>query len=226
MAPGRLITCVARAPSTVPTVFGLRALTASPSLAEAAEALGRGSLDVVLFPSTSTAYAIGVDAEAALVSRLALLIGVPVLSTCASAVLALRTLGVERIALVGPPWFDRDLNDLGAAYFEGTGFDVVSSATAALTQDPREVDAAAVCAWTARHVSGDAEAIFIGGNGFRAAGAVAALEARLGRPVLTSNQVLLWNLLAEASPGTASEVAGYGRLFLQDPRPALSGRRS
>jgi maleate isomerase len=62
---------------------------------------------------------------------------------------------------------------------------------------------------------------FTVGNGFRAAGAIAALEAALGRPVLTSNQVLLWNLLAHA--GATFEVSGYGRLFVRKPPVADTG---
>jgi maleate isomerase len=69
--------------------------------------------------------------------------------------------------------------------------------------------------WTLRHVPDDADAVFIGGNGFRAAGAIEALEARLERSVLTSNQVLLWNLLSQA--GADFQVSGYGRLFTHTP---------
>jgi maleate isomerase len=54
--------------------------------------------------------------------------------------------------------------------------------------------------------------VVIGGNGFRAVGAIEAMEADLGRPVLSANQVLLWAALgaAGADPG---RVTGYGRLF-------------
>jgi Arylmalonate decarboxylase len=157
------------------------------------------------------AYAIGSNNEAAVVSRLSRRTGTPVLATCASAVQALRVLDVERIALVHPPWFDDELNALGAAYFESEHFDVVSSASAAVSPDPRRVEAEAVSEWTSGHVGDDAQAVFIGGNGFRAAGAIATLEAAIGRPVLTSNQVLLWNVLAQT--GATFEVSGFGRLF-------------
>jgi maleate isomerase len=132
-------------------------------------------------------------------------------------VLALSALSVERVALVHPPWFDAEENELGTAYFRSQGFDVVLAASAGLPEDPRRFGATDVCQWTARHVSGEAEAVFIGGNGFRAAAAIAPLEAELGLPVLTANQVLLWNLLAEA--GAAVEVSGYGRLFAHAPQP-------
>ena len=218
MAPGRVITCVGRVSAgsgpTPITASGLRALTVAP-LDEAAATLELGALDVIAYSSTSSAYAIGFDAEEALVSRLSRSIGIPVVATCTSAVLAMRTLEAKRVALVHPPWFDAELNDLGAAYFESTGFEIVSSASAALSRDPDRIDAAGVFEWISRHVGGDAEAIFIGGNGFRAAGAVAALETATGRPVLTSNQVLLWHLLAQT--GSTSEVSGYGRLFMHKP---------
>jgi maleate isomerase len=224
MAPGRVMTCVARVSSDAATagvgvnprtLSELRALTAPPFLDDATDMLGRGSVDVVGYASTSSAYAIGFDAEAAVVSRLARRIGVPVTATCASAVLALRVLEVERITLINPPWFDADLNELGAAYFRSQGFDVVSSTSAGLSRDDRRIESTAVFEWTSRHVKDDADSVLIGGNGFRAAGAIAALERALGRPVLTSNQVLLWNLLVRA--GATFGVSGYGRLFGHKP---------
>jgi maleate isomerase len=225
MAPGRIVTCVARVQSdgaspvgaggSPTSSAGLRALTAGEYLDPAAEQFG-GSLDVIGYASTSSAYAIGFDAEVALLSRLSQRAEIPVVATCASAVLALGVLDVERIALVDPPWFDAELNELGAAYFRSQGFDIVSSASAGLSQDPRQIDADSVFEWTSRHVPDDVEAVFIGGNGFRAAGAIAPLERTLGRPVLTSNQTLLWNLLAHA--GATFRIRGYGQLFAHEPR--------
>ena len=81
--------------------------------------------------------------------------------------------------------------------------------------DPAAIEPAAVTAWISRHVPDSAQAIFIGGNGFRAAGAIAALETAIGRPVLTSNQVLLWQLLGGADHSFVIE--GYGQLFTHQP---------
>jgi maleate isomerase len=223
MAPRRIVTCVVRVPADdvradPATLPGLRELATSPVLDQAAAIFARGSLDVLGYASTSSAYAIGFDAERELVSRLSRRLGIPVAATSASAVLALRVLGVERVALVHPPWFDAELNELGTAYFESQALEVVSSASASLSRDPSRVEATDVYEWTALHVSAEAEGVFIGGNGFRAAGAIAALEARVGRPVLTSNQVLLWRLLAQV--GAIGAIDGYGRLFSHTAQPA------
>lgn len=212
MAPGRLVTRVVCVSSDDPTTpAALRALTAASVLDDAAERLRTASIDAVAYASTTSAYVIGFEAETAIVSRLEARLAVPVVATCASAVRALRVLDLERVALIGAPWFDPEFNDLSAAYFRSQGFDVVFSRSAELSQDPSRIEPAAVYEWTSRHVGDEAEAIFIGGNGFRAAGAIGPLETAIGRPVLTSNQVLLWNLLART--GTRREINGYGRLF-------------
>jgi maleate isomerase len=216
MAPGRLLTRVVRvvggpgrSPPTRPQE--LRTLTLPPVLDYAARSLATDSVDVLGYASTTSAYAIGFDAEVAMASRLSALLGVPVSTTCAAAVQALRVLAIERVALVGAPWFEPELNELGAAYFRGQGFDVVSSTSAGLARDPDRIELAAVSDWTTRNAPDEAQAVFIGGNGFRAAGAVERLEDALGRPVLTANQVLLWAVLEQA--GATFTVKGYGRLF-------------
>lgn len=215
MASAQMATRIVRVSSDPPTTPSqLRDLAVS-TLDQAARTFADEPIDVLGYASTSTAYALGFDAEAAVVSRLSAVAGVPVASTCASAVRALRLLEVERIALVEPPWFAAGLVELGEAYFRSQGFDVVSSQRAELSQDPGRIEPADVVEWTSRHVREEAQGIFIGGNGFRAAGAIDTLEHVTERLVITSNQVLLWNLL-EAANATL-EITGYGRLFAQRP---------
>jgi maleate isomerase len=222
IAPGLIETRVARVASSDEAGASVAAnqplavhALIDPRLDEAAERLAAGSIDALGYASTSYAYAAGFAAEAAMVSRLSRRFGIPVAATCSSTVLALRTLDVARLALVHPPWFDGALNELGMAYFESQGVRVVSSASADLPDEPHQIEPDAVCEWTTRHVGDDAEAVFIGGNGFRAAGAIEPLEIALGRPVMTSNQVLLWSLLAQA--GAAPDITGYGQLFARSP---------
>jgi maleate isomerase len=221
MAPGQVFTRLSRIPAsdadvagpgTPPTSpSGLRGLTAPSTLDTAAAAFPLGSVDALGYASTSTGYAIGFDAEAALVERLSHQWRLPVASTSHSAVAAMRAFDVQRVALVHPPWFSDQMNDLGAAYFRSQGFEVASSRSADVVKDPGRIEPVAVLEWITRHVGDDADVVFIGGNGFRAARAIAPLEARLGCLVLESNQVLLWSILAAVN--AEFEVVGYGRLF-------------
>jgi maleate isomerase len=206
-------------PPTTPVT--LSALTTAEVLDAAAESLRGDSLAAVVYASTTAAYAIGFGAESAMVSRLGSRLELPVVATAASAVLALEALEVERVALVGAPWFEPEWNELGAAYFRSQGFDVVFSRSAALPRDPDRIAPAAVGEWTAKHVGDNAEGVFIGGNGFRVVEAIESLEEAIGRPVVTSNQALLWNLRSHI--GEPAEINGYGRLLAMKSAPP-SGR--
>jgi maleate isomerase len=226
MAPGQVVTRVSRivapgidlsCPGPPPTsLSGLNALTEPSVLDTAAAALPPDAVDAIGYASTSSGYAIGFDAEAAMVDRLSQRWSLPVAGTSMSAVAALRAVDVQRVALVHPPWFAAELNVLGAEYFRSQGLDVVSAESARLPNDPRLIEPSAIVDWITRFLSDDAEAVFIGGTGFRAAQAIAALEASLGRPVLESNQVLLWSILAKLE--AVIEVAGFGLIFDHDAR--------
>ncbi|MBX3539155.1 MAG: arylmalonate decarboxylase, partial [Chelatococcus sp.] len=57
----------------------------------------------------------------------------------------------------------------------------------------------------------DSEAIFVSCTDFRALEVAGALEAELGKPVLTSNQVTLWGIFRAL--GIAPKFQCYGRLL-------------
>jgi maleate isomerase len=204
------------------TADDLRALATHEAIDEAVAAFAPGSVDIIGYASTGTAYALGYKAEARLVERVSKRWAVPVCSTSMSAVEALRSFGTHRVALVHPPWFGAALSDLGVEYFRSQGFQVVASSLADVPNDPDLVAPRMVVDWIACHVGDDAEAVFIGGNGFRAAPAIDDLEKRLGRPVLESNQVLLWSILARA--GASPVVRGFGTLFETPPQNRDGGR--
>jgi maleate isomerase len=208
-APG----ATAAAPGRPPTSpAGLRALADPAILFDAAASFGGpGSIDAIGLASTSMGYVIGRPAESARLEELSLRFDVPVDGTSAAAVTALRVMDIERLELVHPRWFDEEMNELGCTYFQSEGFDVVASTSAELPNDPDQIEADEVVTWISRHVSDESQGLFVGGNGFRVAAAVERLEQHVGRPVLSSNQVLLWSLLGKLHVRTA--VSGYGSLF-------------
>ena len=191
----------------------VREFAQPPYVDNAAELLAAAPLDAIAYGFTSSAYVIGVEGEAEMIARLQRRTrGIPVVAACSAAVEGLRVLAARRIALVDPPWFDPELNALGRRYYESAGFEIVYSAPCGLPSDQAKITPAGLHAWVSEQVSIDADAIVIGGNGFRAVGAIAALEEDLGRPVVTANQALLWAALRVADADSGS-VTDYGRLF-------------
>jgi maleate isomerase len=225
MASGRVTAVVARirAPGTTAgsatppptTAPGLRALTSGPAIDLAAASIRSESVDAVAYASTSSGYAVGPRAEAELVEHLRAQCGAPVVASASAAVEALRASGCRRVTLVHPPWFDDEIDELGVSYFGDQGFDVSLAKATGLPLDPHEVRTEQVVDWVSTHLEDDSDAVFLSGNGFRAADAVAELERRTGRLVLEANQVLLWSVLAVVRPGWA--VTGYGRIFRAPP---------
>ena len=223
MAPVGTSVHAARVPfgvSAGATVIGadaVRAFAEPPEVDQAAELLAAAPIDVIVYAFTSSSYLCGIEADTALVKRLqGRTQGVPVVVPCIAALEALRELGVQRLALVNPPWFPSDADRLGAEYFASQGFEVVYHARAGLEHSELpagqlDIEPGPLHDWVSDNVPADVDAIFIGGNGFRAVGAIEVLEKDLERPVLSANQVAFWQALRETGNGGA--VAGYGRLL-------------
>jgi maleate isomerase len=153
-------------------------------------------LQSIAFAFTTSSYVLGTTGEQALIVRLEKRSnGIPVLLPCIAAVAAFRALAVRRIALIHPPWFSDDVVQKGSAYFQGQGFEVVHASHLEPAREITEVNPAEIYEWVRNHAPSQAEGIFIGGNGFRAIGVIAALEEDLGRPVLTGNPVAFWYAL-------------------------------
>jgi maleate isomerase len=212
MTSGRVATVVFRTGSPAGAAQApLRASTELAAIDRAAVSFGGRTLAAVAHASTTAGYVLGHRDEAAAVDRLSQRFGVPAVASCAAAVAALRTHGVGRVQLVHPPWFDDEFEELGAAYFRGQGFEAVVTKAGGLPRDPARVEPQDVVSWVEHHVADRAEAVFLAGNGFRAAGAVEELERRTDRLVLEANQALLWGILA--ATGAGWDLTGYGRLL-------------
>lgn len=183
-----------------------------PHVDTAAELLADLAPKAIVFAYTSSSYVLGVEADGPTRARLeGRARGIPVVLTCPAATDALRVLGARQVALIHPPWFSEEVNAKGMEYFRRQGFEVVLSARITPARSFTEVRPEEVYAWVRANTPPEAQAVFIGGNGLRAVGAIRALEAALGRPVLTANQVALWAALRVAE--VSAKVPGYGRIF-------------
>jgi maleate isomerase len=193
----------------------VRAFAEPPHIDDAVGLLAAAPVAAIGIGFTSSAYVTGADAEKDLVDRLqGRSSGVPVVSTCAAAVQALGRLEVDRVAVVDPPWFDAELNLLGVEYFSSQGLDVVFHAPCGLPSNQTSINPPELYDWIRAHTPDAAQGVFVGGNGFRSVGVIAALEQDLGRPVVTANQALLWGMLRAI--GARVSPRGYGQLFTLD----------
>jgi maleate isomerase len=165
-----------------------------PRIAEAAALLPPGEpLAAVGFACTSATAVLGEGAVADAIG--AAVPGAAAVTPLWAAAAALGALGARRVSILAP--YVEDAARAVAGAIAGAGFDVVSLDWMGLTDDrqmarlrpERIVDLAAAA------VAPDADALFVSCTALRAAETAGAIEARVGRPVITSNQALAWALL-------------------------------
>ncbi|WP_299845220.1 arylmalonate decarboxylase [uncultured Roseovarius sp.] len=180
------------------------------SLAEtAARILPDDGLDVICFGCTSGTVAVGEDASCAELAK-----GAPgaKTSTLAGAVRkALTAMGARSITLGSP--YVAELNDNVAAYLTGAGFNVVACHGMGLDYDTQMIRVAPdyLIDYARAIDTPEADTILLSCGALRSIDVVDEIEQRLGKPVICSNQAMLWDCLRQA--GIDDRLPGLGRLL-------------
>ena len=185
-----------------------------PQVAAAAGLLADAKCDSLAFHCTANSMAEGLDGDRKIAGTLAQSTGRNVTTTASATLAALRTLGARRIVLVSP--YRRAAHQHEIDFLSEAGFEIVAERNL----DMRASDdycTAPPALWRdlLTGMRDDrADAYFASCANICAIDVVDELERTLGRPVLTSNQVVLWQALRLA--GIDDPVPGIGRL-LREP---------
>lgn len=180
-----------------------------PRITEAAATLADARCDAIVFHCTATAMEEGRSGEERILAALRAATSNAVLTTAGAVRDALAALTARRIVLVTP--YDAATNEAEAAYLRGDGVEVVRSVATDLGGSDAYY-AATTEYWIETAAAGDdprADAFFLSCANTRTLDAIGPLEARLGRPVISSNQCVLWASLAAVG---APVSAAPGRL--------------
>lgn len=136
--------------------------------------------------------------------------GLPATGTAEAMLAALAALRARRVLLVTPyiaPVHEREVAFLAAHGIETAGGAMMGvNSNAEMARIAPESIAAAV-----RASKTHADACFISCTAIRSAPLIEPLEAELGMPVITSNQVMAWHGLRRC--GVMDSVPGFGRLM-------------
>jgi maleate isomerase len=123
--------------------------------------------------------------------------GAPAAVTTSGALLtALRHLDITRIATATP--YTADITAGLSSYLAEAGVDVVAASGLGLTSDIWTVPYDVTAKLVRDTDRPDAEAVFISCTNLATYDVIAPLEAELGKPVLTANQVTMWSALTIA----------------------------
>jgi maleate isomerase len=179
-------------------------------------------LDAICYSCTSASMAIGDEAvfEAIRAGKP----DVKVITPTRAVVAGLNALGAKKVDVLTP--YNLETSTMMRDYIADAGFDVLSLTYFGLDDDremaritPRSlIDA------VARSVSPGADAVFISCTALRAAEAAASIEARIGRPVVTSNLATAWMARQLVGAGEGSKTRSSARLFQKNLQIPFGGQ--
>jgi len=210
-------------------VDALRDLGGADRLAAGARQLRSPAVDAVVWACTSGSFVFGWEGAQDQASAVARALGVPASSTSLAFVQAARALRLVRVAVAAT--YPADVTDHFARFLRRGGIEVVglSSAGIVTAAEVGQLDRDEVLQLAAANDHPDADGVLLPDTALHTVAWVEELEERLGKPVLSANQVSVWEGLRIAGHGQSH--AGPGTLFrhrVPDASPTGDrlGRRS
>jgi maleate isomerase len=186
------------------------ALSMLDRLEEAALLLEDAGVDRIIFHCTAVSmHAPEMPGE--IRRRVAAVTPIPLTITSDALIEAFGVLGARRVVLISP--YDQATNDREVAFLAHHGITVLRERGLGCASG-LEMGAVEPERWVRETLAlrdPGADAYFISCTTIRSTDAIDELERELGKPVVTSNQGMLWSALRAA--GIVAPLPGYGRLL-------------
>ncbi|MFE7225751.1 maleate cis-trans isomerase [Nocardioides sp. NPDC057577] len=193
------------------TVEALLDTGSAARLAQGADAIAAHSPDAVMWACTSGSFVYGRDGAAAQAAAIGERLGVPASSTSIAFVEAARALGIGKVAVAAS--YPEDLAGHFSSFLGAGGIDVVSFGASGIFSavEAGRLGPDTVLEMTLAVDVPEAEAVFVPDTALHTLTCIDTLEEALGKPVLTANQVTVWEGLRLA--GKPRPLPGLGALF-------------
>ena len=179
-----------------------------------ARLLADAEVDLIAFNCTAAAMLVGADQ---INRRIGAATGIRSVTTIDAVLAALDAARLRRIALMTP--YPQAVVDAETAFLQARGIAVTAHAGIAC-DDPIAQGTIAPERWRdlARSLHGsDCDGLLVSCAGIQLAPVLGQIEREFGRPVIASNQALVWHCLRVL--GLAERSADYGRLLAGDLDP-------
>ena len=166
-------------------------------------------IDVICFTCSGATFVLGDDTVCAMLNGVK---PTPKATTVVgAAVRALRAVDASRISVLTP--YPEILDDYVTDHLRKAGFDIARFESLRLQTNAElnVVSPQSLLEYAKYLDQEDVDAIYICCGALRALDIVGELEQLIGKPVICSNQAMVWDCLRQA--GIEDNVEGYGRLF-------------
>ena len=168
--------------------------------------------DVILYGCTSATLTHGTAFDHSLAQQIKALTGAPTVTAAGALITALNTLNVKQIGFASP--YTADINQAAINFLTDSDFTIVSSAEVTSTLDnygQGELTPEEVFALAQRADSPAAQAIVLSCTEMRSVETILSLEQALGKPVITSNQAMMFAAMQHLNIDTYNHP--FGVLF-------------
>jgi maleate cis-trans isomerase len=181
-------------------------------IATSAKLLADVAPDLIVFHCTDTSMTQGPQGEGRILDIVRDATGIAAVATSRLVLEALQALGLRKLVLLSPYKSNQAVID----YLQATGFAVVHDVALAL--EPLAFAKVTPREWTElarQHDRPEADGIFLSCTNTTQVEAIADIERALGKPVVNSNQAVLWGCLKrlKASLGPLPPMPELGRLM-------------
>lgn len=179
-------------------------------LEAASELLADAEVDCIVFHCTAVST-FAPELAHTIRERIAAASGIRCFTTAEAIVQALSHLKASKVSLL-TPYID-EVHAREIRFLHDNGFQVVGGANLGIDTNTEmaTLSPEAILEWARDKVGAEADACLVSCTAIKSAAVIARLEQVTGRPVVTSNQSMMWHLLR--SNGIDDAVAGFGRLL-------------
>src|SRR5262249_7306965 len=173
--------------------------------------LASADVDVILLGATAPSFLKGAGYDREVMSRIERATGRAATTTSTALLRALRVLDAKRIVL-GSAYTEK-VNAIAQNFLEANGFKVVAAGGLGIVDNLAVGRLGPESAYDLARAAGsvDADAVVLACTNWRSMDVIERLERELGKPVLSTTQVSVWDALRLV--GYRGEVSGYGRLL-------------
>lgn len=180
-------------------------------LGDGARELRAQGIDAIVWACTSGSFVFGWEGAEEQVAGVREVAGVPASSTSFAFVNAVRHLGLTRVAIAAT--YPDDVAQRFVGFLGDGGISVASMASRGIVTaaEVGTLPASEVLDFVAANDHPEAEAVLVPDTALHSAAVLDELEQRLGKTVLTANQVSVWEGLRLA--GATEPRTGLGSLF-------------
>jgi maleate cis-trans isomerase len=181
------------------------------ALESEARNLASADVDIIVLGATAPSFLKGLGYDREVAKRIEDATGKPATTTSTALINALKALGASRIALGSA--YTPKVNGIAASFLKANGFDVVGLDGLDLTDNLAigRLDAQTAYDMGRRLAQPGVDAIALACTNWKSVDIIDRLEADIGKPVVSTTQVSIWEALRRV--GYDRPVAGAGRLL-------------